>query len=99
VVLVFSESVGSPPKAPQPALRIACELVGDHDPRLDAVLTVEHTMRETLGGYLIAAVLNEDHVHAVIHSLRHPPLTLANVYLGHTAAAVSFRTLERSGAR
>jgi len=33
---------------------------------LGAVLSVEHTMQETLGGYLIAPVLNEDVEHDAV---------------------------------
>jgi hypothetical protein len=46
--------------------RVAGELVGDHDPRLGAVLSVKHTMQETLSGDLIAPVLNEDVQHDAV---------------------------------
>jgi hypothetical protein len=46
--------------------RVAGELVGDHHPRLRPVLTVEHTMQETFGGYLIASVLDQDVQHDAV---------------------------------
>ena len=39
--------------------RVAGKLVGDHYPRLGA-LSVKHPMQETLGGCLIATLLDQD---------------------------------------
>jgi hypothetical protein len=40
--------------------RVAGELIGDHHARLGAALTVKHTMQETLSGYLITPLLDQD---------------------------------------
>jgi hypothetical protein len=45
---------------PSNGWRVAGKLVGDHHPRLGAVLTVKHTTQEALSGYLIASVLDQD---------------------------------------
>ena len=45
---------------PSDAWRVAGKLVGDHDPRLGAALTVKHSMQEALGSCLIASLLDQD---------------------------------------
>ena len=42
------------------------QLVGDNDPRLDAVLRVEHPMQEALCGVLVPSTLNQDVQHSSI---------------------------------
>jgi hypothetical protein len=45
---------------PSNGWRVAGQLVGDHDPRLNATPAVKHPMQETLGGCLIASFLDQD---------------------------------------
>src|SRR5207253_1960269 len=45
---------------PSNGWRVASQLVGDHDPRLRAALTIKHPMQETLSGCLIASVLDQN---------------------------------------
>jgi hypothetical protein len=52
--------------------RVAGQLVGDHDPRLGAALTVKHAMQEALSGYLIASVLDQDVQHDAVLINRSP---------------------------
>jgi hypothetical protein len=40
--------------------RVVCELVRDDDAWLDAALTVEYPMQESLSGSLIASLLDQD---------------------------------------
>ena len=40
--------------------RVAGKLVGDHDTRLGATLSIKGPTQETLGGYLIAPLLNQN---------------------------------------
>ena len=39
---------------------VAGKLVGDPDPRLGAAFDIKHPTQETLGGYLIAPLLDQD---------------------------------------
>ena len=45
---------------PSNGWRVAGKLVGDHHARLGAALSVKHSMQETLGGCLIATLLDQD---------------------------------------
>ena len=45
---------------PSNGWRVAGKLVGDHHARLGAALSVKHPMQETLGGCLIATLLDQD---------------------------------------
>jgi hypothetical protein len=45
---------------PSNGWRVAGKLVGDHDARLGTALAVKDPTQETLGSYLIAALLDQD---------------------------------------
>ena len=45
---------------------ITSQLVGDNDPRLNAILRVEHTVQEALCGVLVTSTLNQDVQHGSV---------------------------------
>jgi len=45
---------------PSNGWRVAGKLVGDHHARLGAARSVKHSMQETIGGCLIATLLDQD---------------------------------------
>ena len=47
-------------QSPSNGWRVAGKLVRDHDTRLGATLSIKDPTQETLGGYLIAPLLNQD---------------------------------------